>query len=332
LKTDSKFTEIFVDPEEPIYGQTFNITSVLGTEFGKVFPGENVTLQYFKNDLWENISTQITNTNGTTNFEIDTILLLSKDSYTFRLNWQGDEYTLGNSQNITVLMFRAINNLSLLITKDVDRFSKNAQSTIKVTLNNLGDSELNVLIPNITIKITPSLTYSIVQIDYIALAEFKPGDNTEILIKINVPNIEQINFSISIIARNELTNEEVKFKKSKIYRVYDAILDDLIMGFFTFIMIGIFMIVWAAIFIYARRTIKKIETPFEEPVKTRPRKGKYVSVSELPSEVTEEKKEEIPTEKKKKLSKKKSKKQKVEEKEKSTTDLDSLLEEKGLKD
>ena len=76
-----------------------------------------------------------------------------------------------------------------------------------------------------------------------------------------------------------------------------------------------------------------METPLEEPIKARPRRGKYVSVSELPSEEVAEKLEEIPEDKPKKLLKKKRKKDKVEEEEeKSSTDLDSLLEEKGLKD
>jgi hypothetical protein len=171
-----------------------------------------------------------------------------------------------------------------------------------------------------------------VQIDYLALAQFKPGDTTEILIKINVPSINQMSISVSIGARNEVTQEEVIFQSSKLFNIYAPLLEDLVFGFFTLIMIGIFIIVWAVMYIYVRRTIKKIETPFEEPIKTRPRKGKYVSVSELPAEEPEEKLEEIPAKKPKKLSKKKSKKSEVEEKEKQATDLDSLLEEKGLKD
>jgi hypothetical protein len=332
LNVNSMFSDININPEEPIYGQTFNISSVLSTEFGDVFSGENVTLQYFDNDLWENFSTQITDINGTTDFEIDTLSLPSQDEYLFRLTWDGDQYTLANSQNVSVSMYRAFNNISLSISKNVDQLYKNSQSTIQITLNNLGDSELNVLIPNISIQISPTITYTIVQIDYASLAEFKPGDTTDILIRITVPNIDQMSVSVSIEARNEVTLEQVSFQESKAFSIYDATFDDLIIGFFTFIMIGIFLIVWAVMFLYVRRTIKKIETPFEEPVKARPRKGKYVSVSELPPEKVEEIEEEIPKKESKKLKKKKSKKQKVEEKEKSTTDLDSLLEEKGLKD
>jgi hypothetical protein len=332
LNVNSIFSDINIKPREPIYGQTFNISSVLSTEFGVEFSGVNVTLQYFDDALWENFSMQITNLNGTTNFEIDTLLLPSQDNYLFRLIWEGDEYTLANSQNITVSMYRAFNNISLSITKNVDQLYKNSQSTIQIRLNNIGDSELNVLIPNISIQISPTISYTIVQINYVLLAEFKPGDTTVILIKINIPNIDQMSIFVSIEARNEVTLEQVTFQESEDFDIYDAIFDNLIIGFFTFIMIGIFLIVWVVMLMYVRRTIKKIETPFEEPVKARPRKGRYVSVSELAPEKTEKIEEEIPEQESKKLKKKKSKKQKVEEKEKSATDLDSLLEEKGLKD
>jgi hypothetical protein len=199
-------------------------------------------------------------------------------------------------------------------------------------LINIGDSELTVLIPNISIGITPTLTYSIVQVDNLALAEFKPGDSTNILIKINIPDIDQMSVSVTIEARNQLTLEEVTFQNSKIFDIYAPLLEDLVIGYFTLIMIGIFVIVWAVMYIYVRKTIKKIETPFEEPTKARPRKGKYVSVGELPAEMPEEKVEEPPAKKLKKLKKKKAKKPETEEKDTKATDLDSLLEEKGLKD
>ena len=143
-----------------------------------------------------------------------------------------------------------------------------------------------------------------------------------------------MNVSVSIAAKNEITKEEVIFQASEIFDIYDALLEDFFVGFFTLMMVSIFVIVWAIMYIYVRRTTKRIETPFEEPTKVRPRRGKYVSVSELPPEETEEKIKETPTKKPKKPKKKKPKKQKVEEKEKEkpTTDLDSLLEEKGLKD
>ena len=267
------------------------------TEFGDEIPDKNITLQFLDNDLWENISTQITGINGTMNFEIDTLLFPSEDQFKFRLIWQGDQYTLSNSQNVTVSLYRAFNNISLRIASNVDQLFKNGQSTIQITLNNIGDSELNVLIPNISIQISNSLSYSIVQIDHLALSQFKPGDITEILIRIDIPAIDQMNVSVSIAAKNEITDEEVIFQASEMFDIYDALLEDFFIGFFTLIMISIFVIVWAAMYIYVRRTKKRIETPFEEPTKVRPRRGKYVSVSELPPEETEEKIEETPKKK-----------------------------------
>ncbi|MBA7660281.1 hypothetical protein ES703_68283 [subsurface metagenome] len=92
-------------------------------------------------------------------------------------------------------------------------------------------------------------------------------------------------------------------------------------------MIGIFVLLWGVMYLYVRRTTKKIETPIEEPSKKKPRRGRYVSVSELPKEEPKKISAKKPS---KKLSKKQ--KQKELKKEKPATDLDSLLEEKGLKD
>ena len=90
-------------------------------------------------------------------------------------------------------------------------------------------------------------------------------------------------------------------------------------------------------YFYVKRIIKRIETPIEEPDKLKQRKGRYVSVSELPKEEIPEAQPLDYTEKKskKRLKKKKDKKTKPEAEKKGkppTTDLDSLLEEKGLKD
>jgi len=88
-------------------------------------------------------------------------------------------------------------------------------------------------------------------------------------------------------------------------------------------------------YFYVKKTKKRIETPYEEPDIRKPRKGKYVAVSELPKEEIPETQPIDYTEKKtkKRFKKKKQKTEKTEKKEKPpTTDLDSLLEEKGLKD
>jgi hypothetical protein len=99
-------------------------------------------------------------------------------------------------------------------------------------------------------------------------------------------------------------------------------------------MISAFILVWGLMYLYVKRTIRIIETPFEEPDKRKQRKGRYVSVSELPKEEIPETQPIDYTEKKsKRRLKKKKAKPETEKKDKPpSTDLDSLLEEKGLKD
>jgi len=335
LKINSDFTEIQTHPQTPIYGQLFNLSSVLKTELGAVISNKNVTCQFYDSGIWENLSTQISDIDGITNFEIDTLSLPSDDQFKFRLTWQGDQYTLENSRNVTVLMYRALNDLSLELRSNLDQIFRNAQPTIQITLSNIGDSELRILVPNISIGINPLLNYSIVEIDYLALGQFKPGDITVILVKIDVPAIDQMNISVSISVKNEITDEELTFQVSKLFEIYDVQLVDYFLNLFTLIMISLFILVWVIMYFYVKKTIKRIETPYEEPEKRKQRKGRYVSVSELPKEKIPETQPIDYTEKKskKRKKKKKQKKPEAEKKDKSpSTDLDSLLEEKGLKD
>ena len=334
LKINSDFSEIQTQPQTPIYGQFFNISSVLETELGDVIAYKNVTCQFYDNGIWENLSTQITDMYGATNFEIDTLGLPSDDQFNFRLTWEGDQYSLKNSRNVTVLMYRALNDIYLELRSDEDQIFRNAQTTIQLTIRNIGDSELKIMTPNISIGISPSLTYNIVEIDYLALEQLKPGDTTIILVSISVSTIDQMNISVSLSVKNEITDEEFMFQVSKLFEIYDVQLADYLLNLFTVIMIGVFVIVWGLMYVYVKRTIKKIETPFEEVDKRKQRKGRYVSVSELPKEEIPETQPIDYTEKKskKRLKKKKTKPETEKKDEPPSTDLDSLLEEKGLKD
>ena len=335
LKINSDFSEIQTLPQAPIYGQSFNISSVLKTELGDIIPNKNVTCQFYDNGIWENISSQISNTIGITNFEIDTLSLPSDDEFLFRLTWQGDQYTLENSRNITVLLYRALNDISLDLRSNLDQIFRNAQTIIQLTLKNIGDSDLRVIVPSISIGVLPNLTYSIVGIDYLTLGQFKPGEISVILIKIDVPIIDLMNVSVLIGVKNDITDEELTFKVSKLFEIYDVQLVDYFINIFTLIMVSIFVLIWGIMYFYVKRTIKRIETPYEEPDIRKQRKGKYVAVSDLPKEEIPETQPIDYTEKKtkKRFKKKKPKAEKTEEKDKPpTTDLDSLLEEKGLKD
>ena len=327
LKINSQFSDIVINPQTPIYGQKFNISSVLTTEFGDEIPNKNVTCQYFNSGLWENVSSQISGANGATSFEIDTLSLPRDDDLLFRLTWQGEQYILENSQNISVSIYKVSNNISLGIVSNVNQITRNGKTTITITLNNIGDSELTISNSSISILIEPSLTYNIVEIKHLILNNLQPGESTDIIISIEIPAIDQMTITVSVEATNELTKENITVQALKTFKIYGIPLANYITIFFTVIMIGSFMLLWGVMYLYVKRTTKKIETPIEEPSKKKPRRGRYVSVSELPKEETKK----IPA---KKPSKKISKKQKQKEKktEKPATDLDSLLEEKGLKD
>jgi len=327
LKTNSQFSDIVINPQIPIYGQKFNISSVLTTEFGDEIPNKNVTCQYFNSNLWENVSSQLSGANGGTSFEIDTLSLPREDDLLFRLTWQGEQYILENSQNISVSLYKISNNISLGIVSNVNQITRNGKTTITITLKNIGASELTISSSSISVLIEPSLTFSIVEINYLILNNFQPGQSTNLIISIDVPAINEMAITISVEATNKITKENITVQALKTFEIYDVPLANYITVYFTVIMIGIFALLWGVMYLYAKRTTKKIETPIEEPSKKKPRRGRYVSVSELPKE--EPKK--IPA---KKPSKKLFKKQKQKElkTEKPATDLDSLLEEKGLKD
>ena len=338
LKINSEFSEIQTQPQTPIYGQSFNISSVLKTELGDIIPNKNITCQFYDSGIWENISTQSSDMNGITNFEIDTLSLPSDDQVKLRLTWQGDQYTLKISRNVTILMYRASNAISLELRSNIEQIYRNAHTTIQLTIRNVGGSELRVLVPNISIGILPSLTYSIVEIDYLALEQLKPGDITVIVIRIDIPAIEQMNISVSLRVKNDITDEELSYQVSELYDIYEVEIIDYFLNFFILVMISVIVLVWGIMYFYVKRTIKRIETPIEEPDKLKQRKGRYVSVSELPKEEIPEAQSLDYTEKKSKKrlkKKKKDKKTKPEAEKKGkppTTDLDSLLEEKGLKD
>ncbi|NHJ24318.1 MAG: hypothetical protein EAX89_07065 [Candidatus Lokiarchaeota archaeon] len=314
LKLNSNFSNIISSPTTPIYGQSFNLSSDLTTEFGISIPSENVTLQLYNENKWNNISNQISNENGTINFEIDTLSLLSEDEYLFRLIWNGNEFINSKAQNITVTQFKALNEITISIQSNVEQIFKVKKSPIKVILINSGDSEL--IVNNISVLTNPNSEYIIAEINYLDLQRFAPEDITELVIEIDVPAIEQITLTISIESLNPITNEINIFEQSATFEVYDLPLETYLLQFFILIMVGIFLLAWAIMLIYRKRIIRKIETPIEIPLKRRPRRGKYVSVSELPKKGPP--KEEL------------EQKEEEESEEEQKTDLDSLLEEEGL--
>jgi len=305
LKRNSIFSNITINPATPIRGQTFNLSAFLTTEFGEIIPFKNITLQYFDDSLWEKISSQFSSSEGNINFEIDTLTLNEEDQLIFRLTWSGDIYTLSNSQNITVVLYREVNDLKLSIHQNVPLLFRNRKATISINIINTGDSQLFIPASNISIITEPNIPSRIVGINYLELNQLRPNESTTVIVEIDVSTMNQIIFNVSIDAHNILTGENVTFLASATFKVFDVPLMDYINSFLTFIIISVIVLFWIITYAFVRKMIKRIETPVEEPKKKKRREGKYVKVTEI------KKKEKIKTEK---------------------TDLDSLLEEKGLKE
>ncbi|MFW9824096.1 MAG: hypothetical protein ACFFE4_14220, partial [Candidatus Thorarchaeota archaeon] len=315
IKSNSKFTNITITPNAPVKGQSINFSSTLATEFGVVLSNKNVTCAYFDSSSWVEIATEITDANGYVTFIIDTLTIDFEGDLLLRLSWGGDIIN-GVSKNFTVNTIHEENEISIMISKQDVLIYKNRLTTITYSLTNVGDSNLRLY--GITIDIGNSLSYTIAEINYVELDWLAPGDKSDIEIEILITEISQLQINFTITGQNVITGENVTFFKESTMNVFDPPIIDYFIEFFMFIMIAIFVIIWSVAVFYARRVRKRIEEPVEVPER-RPRKGKYIMVSDL----------------KKPTPERKVTKKKVEQKEvrpKKTTDLDSLLEERGLAD
>jgi len=299
---------ITVDPGIPLRGSSFNVSGILATEFDDVIPDKNVTCRYYNNTSWINISSIFSDIDGFINFEIDSLSLNNEDELLFSFIWSGDQYIQGKSQNITINLFEVINNISISLDKNVPLIYRNKFSTFKISYNNIGNSVLRI--NDIEISITPNLQPSLVEKNYIIMKHFSPNQSTYVLFGINVPSINEIEINVSIEAQNIITDEIVIIEVSNVFQTYDIPLSSYLTSFFMVIVLGIFILIWGLMVLSTKRIIKKIETPVEEISKRRPRRGKYVKVAELETEI--EKEGDISIKEKR--------------------DLDSLLEEEGLKD
>lgn len=326
LTLNSKFNNIVVDPENPINGQVFNLSSVLTTEFGEILANENVSCYHYESNSWIYIDSAFTDINGSTTFSIDTKTLNFENEILLRLNWEGDALINGVSKNVTIALFIQSNNFSISIQKNEVLIYKNRATTVSIILNNIGESILKIL--EIDIKINDGLQFSIVEIDYYTLNRFTPGESSLIIIKIDIPDIDKINISVSITAQNIITEENITVSKHTIFDIFEPPFYDYFFDYLIFIILGFFGLIWIITLFYAMRIKKKIETPVGEEIKKKPRKGKYVLISELKKEPSKKPKKLTPIPKKTP--------EEVEEpkevKKKKVTDLDSLLEEKGLSD
>jgi len=315
LILNSKFTNITINPYNPIKGQSFNISSILTTEFGDELSSKNVSCQYYDSGVWINIGSDNTDSNGFTTFLINTKTIDFKGDLLLRLSWDGDIIN-GFSKNVTVHIIHQSNNLTISIISNHVLIFRQRQTFFTISLSNIGDS--NLRITNISINLNRNQEYSIVQIDYILLSWFPAGESSIIIVEVSVKNVNRVVVSISITAQNIITNETIMVSKERTYYTFEISILEYILQNFTLIAIVIIILSFIIAIIYARKTKKRIETPIEEPTLKKPRRAKYVPVAEL--------------KKPKPVKKPVKKKEEPKEKEKEKIDLDSLLEERGLTD
>ncbi len=316
LKINSKFTNITINPNNPIKGQSFNASAILSTEFGDILNNKSVSLDYYYNTSWINIESDFTDSNGTIMFLINTLTIEFEGDLLIRLWWE-ENNTNGISENISVPIIYESNNISINIRNNDVQVYRNTDTTFAIILNNLGDS--NLRITNISIELNHNLQYSIVEIDYMFQNWLKPGETTSLIVEVKITEIKTLEINITLAAQNILTTENITISKGLEIRIFKPPVTDFLMEYFNVIIISLFALIWVTTILYSRRTIKRIEAPIEETIKKRARRGRYVPVSEL---------------KKSKPVKQVPKKQeKLKDQEpKKSIDLDSLLEDKGLVD
>ena len=317
LQMNSKFTNITINPANPIKGQSFNVSAILSTEFGGKLINKSVSCDYYYNTSWSNIESDFTDSNGTIMFLINTLNIEFEGDLLIRLLWEGNN-TNRVSKNISVPIIHESNNFSISIRNNDVQIYRNKDTTFTIILNNIGESILRIT--NISIKLNHNLKYSIVEIDYLPQSRLVSGESTKMIVEVEIANINTLEINISITAQNIITTENITVSNDLTADIYGPPVSDYLIEFFPVIMIVIFALISITTILYSKRIIIRIESPIEEPIKKRPRRGRYVRVSEL--------KKSIPV---KKMPMKEKTLKETEELKK-TVDLDSLLDEKGLTD
>jgi len=315
LTLNSQFTNILITPDNPIKGTSFNLSSILTTEFREELSGKNVSCQYYEQNKWVDAGSEITDSNGFTTFLIDTEPIDFTENLLVKLSWDGDTIN-GVEKNVSVTIIHQKNNLSISISSIRTQIIRNRATTFRINLLNFGNSDLKII--NIMIDINHDFTYSIVEIDYIKLDKLTAGESTIFILEVQVGNTNNVEIEISITAQNLITNNSIFVSEVALFQTFDSPITDYFVEFFIVIIGAIIALVWLTAIIYSRRIKRKIETPIEEPLRKKPRRERYVPVSEL--------KKPTPV---KKITKKK---ETLKKEEPEKVDLDSLLEERGLAD
>lgn len=314
LKINSRFTNLTINPDNPIEGHIFNLSAILSTEFDENLINKNVSSEYYYESSWFTIGSDFTNSNGAITFLINTLNVDYEADLIIRLLWEGDDI-IGAVRNISISLIPETNNLSISITNNDVQTYANTDTLFTIVINNIGSSILRIT--NVSIELNPTFQFKIVEINYLLQNWLTPGEFTIMTVKVELGNVNSLDLNIVITAQNLITNETLSVSKEKSIVIFQAPITEYFFDFFPLIVGLVIGFIWIAAFLYSRRTSKRIQTPIEERVKKRPRRGKYVPVSEL--------KKPTPI---KKMSKKLEVPKETQQKE--TMDLDSLLEERGL--
>ena len=106
----------------------------------------------------------------------------------------------------------------------------------------------------------------------------------DIIIEVEVPNLQSNNLNLTVIitSKNLVSNEIFTVENLVTFKLLNRSIWDYLMDYIMVIIIGLIGLVWILAFIYIKRINKKLEAPSKQLVTPRrPRKGKYVKVSEL---------------------------------------------------
>jgi len=318
FKIDSEFDNITTTPDAPKQGLSFAIESSLKTEFGDALENKQVSLYYNNSGTWTKITEKTTNKNGTTSFTVNTQNLLTiEEIMQFKLSWDGDIDILSNETIFDVDIIIETNQMAIYTLDEGDVIYCNTNNSVRFRIENTGDSTFEII--TITVDIEGDLPYSIVQVNNILLKRLTPGESIEVILDIEIPNLnkENISISITIQAQNIISGEIFERTSSFTLILLDKPLSDYFLENFWIFMISLIALLLIASLLYRKRIIRKIEAPAQEDTtQKRPRKGRYLKISEIKQE------QEVIT----------AKKEEGDKIQKKKVDLDDLLKEKDMHD
>jgi len=200
---------------------------------------------------------------------------------------------------------------------------RNKKEAITFKLQNKGNSILRIIDIEIDIE-DDSLDYDIRGQNDFILNWFTQGESTEIIVEIDFSDTyyKELDIEITITAVNILSNEVIIIGNVATVEVVDETISDLIIDYFIAIILSIIILFGILAYFFVKKIKKKMEIIEKEPTIKKPRRGRYVKITELEPEKIEKIEEPtLETEEK----------EPKEIKEVKTTDLDALIEEEIAK-